>query len=263
MHKYEVQSAHFNKRSYSLHCTVEHVNPIMYPHLKSPYIYHYHLSNEMKHDYAYTSIVANDCLQGKELPMIIRRKSDNCSTQYKCQKVFGEYQRLAQKYDRTVIIYYGPSGHGKGLVDAMSAFGVKTPIRRAVLTKDFKYASSRDICIELKEQFCDDPQKLYSVIEPERIMALRQECKPIPIAGCVKNCYHMISFHPDGSILSKVNLCSCTACLEGNFLNCLIKKGNLHCGVNGEYGSDESDSDVEYEDDDEFGDEIIDDSAER
>ena len=74
----------------------------------------------------------------------------------------------------------------------------------------------------------------------------------------VARTYHMISFHPDGSILSKVNLCLCTACLQGNLLNCLIEKGNLHCGESDEYGNDET----EY-DDDEFGDEIIDDSAER
>ena len=60
---------------------------------------------------------------------------EQCSTQYKGPKVFGKYQRLTQKYDQTVIIYYGLSGHGKCLVDATSAFGVKTPIRHAVLPK--------------------------------------------------------------------------------------------------------------------------------
>ena len=34
---------------------------------------------------------------------------------------------------------YGTSGHGKGLVDMMSSFGVKVPIRRDVLTEDFSY----------------------------------------------------------------------------------------------------------------------------
>ena len=42
LNKYEVQSAHFNKRAYSLHCTVEHVSQLKYPDLKSPYRYHYH-----------------------------------------------------------------------------------------------------------------------------------------------------------------------------------------------------------------------------
>ena len=41
------------------------------------------------------------------------------------------------KYEKSVIVYYGASGHRKGLVDAMSGFGVKGPLRKAVLTQDF------------------------------------------------------------------------------------------------------------------------------
>ena len=33
-----------------------------------------------------------------------------------------------------IYIYYGAPGHGKGLVDAMSGFGVKGPLRKAVIT---------------------------------------------------------------------------------------------------------------------------------
>ena len=96
LHKYEVQSAHFNKRNYSLHCTVEHVDVTENPYLKSPYIYHYHLSDEMRHDAAFTSEVLDRCIRaGGDLPEIIRMKSDNCSTQYKCGKVFNESRKLA------------------------------------------------------------------------------------------------------------------------------------------------------------------------
>ena len=147
----------------------------------------------MKHDYAFTAIVADGCLQGN--PKIMRRKNDNCGTQYKCSLVVGEYQRIAQKYDRKVIVYYGASGHGKGLVDAMSAFGVKTPLCRAVVNKDFKFRSSNEICTMLKSQFQGDPQKLYSVSECEDIISLHEEeSNPIKLPGCVKNSYHMICF---------------------------------------------------------------------
>ena len=37
---------------------------------------------------------------------------------------------------KIVISYYGASGHGKGLVDAMSGFGAKEPIRKAVYRKN-------------------------------------------------------------------------------------------------------------------------------
>ena len=38
---------------------------------------------------------------------------------------------------------YGPSGHGKGLVDAMSAFSIKGPLLKAVITDNFKYNSAK------------------------------------------------------------------------------------------------------------------------
>ena len=159
MHKHEIQPAHFNKRSHSLHCSVEHINHDDYPNMKSPYVYHFHLSDEIKHDFAFTSIVAEQCLQGRELPKIIRRKIDNCATQYKCALVFGEYQKLSQKFNRKVIVYYGAAGHGKGLVDAMGAFGVKSPLRKAVWMHGFKYNCAQDICQLLKNEFSDDPSK--------------------------------------------------------------------------------------------------------
>ena len=201
MHKIKTQSAHFNKHNYSLHCTVELVNHDEFPNLKSPYIYHYHLSDEIKHDAAFTSVILERCIQNR-VPDIIRRKSDNCATQYKSKKVFEEYQKLAKKYKRSVIVYYDASGHGKGLVDAMGAFGVKTPLRKEVLTCDFKYRSSEDICTMLRSKFEDDKQKQYSVIDSQEILTLRQEMdNAVIIPGCMA--FHMLCFKPDSSILAK------------------------------------------------------------
>ena len=53
-YKYEPQASHFNKNQYSLHCTVKHTD-----NKNSPYEYIYHLSNEKKHDFAFTSMVVN------------------------------------------------------------------------------------------------------------------------------------------------------------------------------------------------------------
>ena len=49
------------------------------------------------------------------------------------------------KLNRSAIVYYGVLGHGKDLVDAMSAFGVKGPIKKAVLREDFSYHKALDI----------------------------------------------------------------------------------------------------------------------
>ena len=77
---------------------------------------------------------------------IIRFKMDNCSAQYKCKYIFALLRDLAINIQKTIIFYYGVKGHGKGLVDAMSGFGVKGPLRNAIITNDQKkkYLSSTD-----------------------------------------------------------------------------------------------------------------------
>ena len=127
MHKFEPQSSHFSKSQYSLHCTIKHCQESDH----SPLQYMYHLSDLMQHNHSFTAAVVEHILSLEVLPDIIRFKSDNCSTQYKSKHVFSFWSSLAKKLSRNVV-YYGVSGHGKGLVDAMSAFGVKNPIRRAV-----------------------------------------------------------------------------------------------------------------------------------
>ena len=59
------------------------------------------------------------------------------------------------------LCYFGVSGHGKGLVDAMSGFGVKSPLRKAVVTEDLHYDSAHDIVSYLQELFKDDPYKIH------------------------------------------------------------------------------------------------------
>ena len=90
---------------------------------------------------------------------ILRFKSDNCSTQYKSKYVFNFWSSLAKKLNKTIIVYYGVSGHGKGLVDAMSGFGVKGPIWRAAVTKNFSFTTAEDIYNYLYNLFEIDEQK--------------------------------------------------------------------------------------------------------
>ena len=82
-YKYEPQSSHFNKQQYSLHCTEKH--------FQGNFEYLYHLSDEKKHDHAFTATVVNNILEEHNDDEIIRFKSDNCSTQYKCRWVFNPF----------------------------------------------------------------------------------------------------------------------------------------------------------------------------
>ena len=123
--KDQPQAAFFNKEQFSLHCTVG----IKRKDEKVDYSYHYHFSDNNTHDSVFTHYVINDllCNSNLEALQILHFKSDNCRSQYKCKYVFPRYQGIARNNNKTVITYYGVEGHGKGLVDAMSSFGVKNP----------------------------------------------------------------------------------------------------------------------------------------
>ena len=73
---------------------------------------------------------------------ILRFKSDNCSCQYKCKYVFYFWQPLAKEHNKN-IIYQGVSGHGKNQADVMSGFGVKSPLREAIVIKAFFYTTRK------------------------------------------------------------------------------------------------------------------------
>ena len=144
----------------------------------------------MKHNHSFTSAVVND--------IILHFKSDNCSTQYKCKWVFRFWSNLEKKLNTKIIIYYGVSGHRKGLVDAVGAFGVKSPLTRPVITQNLDYSCAKYIFEYLNDHFKDDASKLYSVLSPEEISKFVIDESPLSINNCMK--LHVISYFPNRSI---------------------------------------------------------------
>ena len=152
MCKFEPQSSHFNKAQYSLHCTVRHG--------ANGNLYLYHLSDEKWRDYAFTAAVDGHIISiEKENHDILRFKSDNYLAQYKLKHVFNFWFSLAKKLNKTMIVYYGVSGYGKGLMDAMNGLGVKGPIRRRFVTRSFSFTTAEDIYNYLYNLFEIDEQK--------------------------------------------------------------------------------------------------------
>ena len=77
-------------------------------------------------------------------------------------------------------MFYGVSGHGKGLVDAVSAFGVKNPIQRAVWTENFSYKKAGDVFNYLVQHFEADTQKstfLWMIMKSVHIKIKRNPLK--------------------------------------------------------------------------------------
>ena len=104
----------------------------------------------------------------------------------------------------------------------MRAVGVKSPLTRAVITQNLGYSNAEDMYQYLSNLFNDDATKSYSVLSSEEISQCEVDNSPLVIGDCRK--LHMTSFFPDGSIQSKVNVCSCGPCMEGEFTSCLIEK---------------------------------------
>ena len=94
--------------------------------------------------------------------------------------IFFFYSQLSLKLDKTIIVYYGVNGHGKGTLDAMSGFGVKSVVRRAIVTHDFFYSSAEDFFVFLKKEMA---HKGYhcNVLPNELLERIRQNHKGIEI----------------------------------------------------------------------------------
>ena len=238
--KYEPQSAHFNRKSYSLHCMVKYMR-------EKEFDYIFHLSDDLVHDASHTLAARRHQLTCQELPKIIREKSDNCSKQYICKWVFGECAAMAVEYNRTVLLYFSEQGHGKGLWDASGSFGVKSPVSNAVLKENFKYNCAVDICTFLKDRFQAKPNRHYFVLEQDYIIKLRQKKTSISIDSCRSQ--HMIAFHPDERIVIKQNICSCPDCLIGEFTKCVFEAGKL---IQGQEANSSDDSEVDESECDDF-----------
>ena len=60
----------------------------------------------------------------------------------------------------------------------------------------------------------------------------------------------MISYCPDGTVQTKINICSCEHCLRGRFFDCLDEKGNNDIPYSKNESADETDSDTDESDND-------------
>ena len=128
----------------------------------------------------------------------------------------------------------------RGLVDGMSSFGVKGPIRRLIITDNFFYTTAADLVAKLLIHM-NNANYYYKTVDSSSFRRLRKNREELVIAGCRKT--RMLSFFPNGSVQKKRHMCSCESCLQGEFEECVLDAGDSK--VIYEDGVDESDSDSE------------------
>ena len=247
--KYEPQAHHFSGTQVVLHCSVIHQS-------LSNNAYVYHFTDDKKKDQNTTLYIVKDLVttfvDTSKPGSIIRLKSDNCQEQYKCRSVFGQYVKLAKELGCPVLVYYGVAGHGKGLVDAMSGFGVKTPLRKLIQTEDFYYKTAEDVCCKLSSMFEEDKSKLYIQVPIETLNEKRK------LYSCVDDIklpdtrkLHVILYKPTGEMITRFHLCECSFCLAGNIdqcIKCTEDTLNVHLAENPTECSDDEDNDEIYDD---------------
>ena len=238
--KLEVQPHHFSGEQHSLHCAV-----VQTPEENK---YFFHFSDEKKHDWRFLKSVLLDLLQQVfSQQQIIRTKSDNCSLQYKCGNVYAMLKELARQLLKTLILYFGAAGHGRCLVDGMSAFGVKNPLRKAIIVDDFYWQTAAQL-VSLFHKLEMPENRFYKELTIEE-MAAHPQVTTTPIQGSRKQ--HMIVFKPDGRVLIKEDICDCTNCFNGDVDQC-----SYSCDDDGEIIDQRVDEGSEEEDEEDEEDEV-------
>lgn len=235
--KMEVQAHHFSGKQFSLHCMVYESSEKIF--------FYYQFSDEKTHDWKFTKTAIEEVI-----PKIFANnnivviKSDNCRVQYKCAYVFGMYRDLAKKTGKTFIVLYGASGHGRGLVDGMSSFGVKTPLRKEIITNDFYWNNACELVQLFNDIGMSSETKIYS--ELKKCDIINQE-KPesYPIPGNTKR--HMIVFNTDRTVLHKRDICDCDNCLIGKIDVCKYDENDKKTS-NSDDDSDDDSEDLDDED---------------
>ena len=85
-------------------------------------------------------------------------------------------QKLAAYYDIDILWFYGVPGHGRRLVDAMSSFGCKGPLQRAILDEIY-FNTASEMYNFLSKYFETDNTKSYFLIEEEETTLIRRKGK--------------------------------------------------------------------------------------
>lgn len=128
-------------------------------------------------------------------------------------------QELANEKNITIIRIYGAAGHGKGIIDAMSSFGVKAILRQTIIGTDSWFKDSEEMVEFLAEQKKCDTKFVYRNIYPNDLSIHRlTKKKSIKIVGCSK--IHLLCFRKEKEILLKNVLCNCENCLMLQFDKC-------------------------------------------
>lgn len=121
------------------------------------------MSDDILQDLSFVQVLENIFDRREIRTETVVIKDDNTPTQYKSKCEFESYAALAKRYNVCIIQIYGPASHRKGLIDAMSSFGVKSVFKTDIVGLGVWFANSQEVC-----QYLDlhkDLRMSYNVID--------------------------------------------------------------------------------------------------
>ena len=124
-----------------------------------------------------------------------------------------------------IVRLYGAAGHGKGLIDAMSSFGVNAILRRDIITADAWFANRDELCNHLRMR--GDRRMRYVVVNPEQVNRKSMEKVPFVIKDCTR--MHLFDYRPNNNmtVFCREFLCDSVSCLDFDFDQCLKENDNI------------------------------------
>ena len=152
-------------------------------------------------------------------------KSNNAPTQCKNKYAFKSFQLLVNKYNLAIVRVYDNAGHGKGLIDAMSSFGVKSILRGDIVALDNWFANNLDICEYLT--LTGDTRMSYNHIYVKVLDEVLRVSESMVVDKCISG--HIFVYKPNsssiyvreylfsGSNYLKLKLENCESLITSNF----------------------------------------------
>ena len=174
--KFEAQDANFSGKQFILHCVIFQPGQAKYV---------YHASDDTTHDLFFVYQELTNIKWGVKNEAV-SIKSDNTPTRHKNKYAFHSMQKLSDMCNIRIIRLRGAAGHGKGLIESTSSFGVKYILRKNVIALDKWFENSREKCSYLTQQY--DDQMLYSLVDAESVNFSRHFKDGITINASMMEC---------------------------------------------------------------------------
>ena len=81
--------------------------------------------------------------------------------------IFFKHTLISKELVKPIILYYNMNSHGRGLLDAMSHFRVKTPLNKTIVSEVF-FNTDKELLAFLTKVHAEDEHKYFQCIPAKK-----------------------------------------------------------------------------------------------